>query len=295
MTREHLSRPEPMMEICPENSRYWMKWDTNANEFTIGKKGGTDALCTLDLETGKYVYATMRGQQRMEEMAQSAKPITRGVMHKDSFMRDMTRSGIAWSEEQLQELWKSIKAGSSHISPGGKEPVVTHRHIYLGKEAFVHSEDVRPRTGMDLAPRIANRAENCFTAANSFIRLMDREAVRTRDISMDVMPTYERLAAAVEHHPLPLLVEVATIVKPVQAQFERAHAFIVLAKEGSDYICFEKVGDAYPWRLAPMREIYDMYEKDFRAANSSKGEPHVSWIASTLAEASLSTREVPES
>jgi hypothetical protein len=274
------------MEICPENSRFGMRWNFEKKEFCVCAKGKSIPLLTLPYAEGRYIYACLRGQQRIEELgklpegAQSFR-----VLSKSSWARDMSGMGIALPEDDLQKMWRQLCAMPGvQIVRGGRNPAVTHRFLYTGHEAFAHTEDARKRTGMDVTPRVRNREEDCHVAARTFLRMLGLQP----DVAYTILKelgSYEELIARM-HGKMPLLVELAThdsVANEFMGESAdailRAHSCIMLGRSGDECIVFEKVGINLPWRLTTLREVYGMYE-DFKRANADR--PKLLWTVSEV-------------
>ena len=133
---------------------------------------------------------------------------------------------------------------------------------------------------MDSTPRKINREEDCHAASISFIEFSGLAPVSI-DLFESIM-SYEDLRDAVEEHPLPILIKIqASDPKVENGRMIAAHSCIIVGKTNTDFICFEKVGVAYPWRLAPLTEIHQMYEHDFVTANEHR--PQMQWEITALA------------
>jgi hypothetical protein len=288
MGLEHLTQPAPMMEICPENSRFGMRWNAQKREFYICKKGDAVPIVTLGYDEGKYMYACLRGQQRIEELGKMALDIgaTGGVLTKSRWMRDMSTSGLNFEDADLQAMWGQLCAQSnSVVLRGGENPAITHSHLYRGAEAFVHTEDAEVRQGYDMLPRAQNRIEDCHIAAKTYLQMLGKEPSVAEAI-LQKISTYEKLAVYARA-PRPVLVEIASrdhrhnaLQGLKKSALLKTHSCIVFASVGDEHLVFEKVGHNLPWRLTTLRDVYAMYEKDFKSANS--GVPTLFWTVSEV-------------
>jgi len=263
-------------EIYPQNSRFAIRWDRGKREFPIAAPGTTVPLLTLDYRSGRYVYAALRGQVRIEQALQDT-PRGSGVLTKDRLARDLSSSGLAFSEDEINSLWQQMRAQGRGV--GDSDPTVTRHHLYHGTEPFVHTEHSRTK-GADALPRAANREEDCHVAADAFIKFAGLDPVHT-GIDLVESPSYASLTEEIERHALPQLVEVAMKDPKVKrGKLVETHSCIVLGRTRDEFICFEKAGTALPWRLTTLRETYSMYERDFKQAN--QGRPHVFWTVNEL-------------
>ncbi len=280
--KEHITKPSYEMLIAPENSDFGMRWNHGDHSFAITSKDGSTELCTLPYSEGKYIYAVLRGQQRIEEAGKLPDHDVLRTMTKDRFMKDMTAIGIQFPEAQMQKAWRDLlRTTSVRTIPAGKHPSLTHRFLYKGmqmepKQPFVWTEDKRKRTGMDVTPRIANRDEDCHVAARTWARMSGFTIVET-GFFLKTCPTYENLAQHVAAYGIPALLEiVSTDPLLFHGVPHYTHSCIVLRSLAQgELLCFEKVGNALPWRLTTLRDTYTMYEHDFKQANA--GRPKIQW------------------
>jgi hypothetical protein len=284
------------MLICPENSRFAIRHNRARNIFDVTDKKGEQVLLSIPYDEGKYMYATLRGQQRLEEMGMPSVPYARGQVSKDEYMRSMTSSSLSFTNKQLQRMWQQRRAVTRmSMRDGHGDPSTTHRYVYYHRgvarepEPFVHTEDDLVRTGMDTLPRQRNRKENCHVAARTFARMAGREPTPTT-IQFTACKTFLDLLNKIKELPTPLLLEVATLDTSKKHGLPyAAHSCVVYKATSGEYICYEKVGNGYPWRLAPLAETFAMYSEDFTNANI--GLARVFWTVKTLPEKQKKERE----
>ena len=271
----------PPIEMIPKNSRFGILYDDVNRQFQITEPESGNELLQLDYETGKYVYAMLRGQQRIEDagpdQADKIGPIT-----KDRFVQSLSEGHVVFSEEEIQAFWQQIVGSNSRLTPAEADPSVTHRRLYMGKEAFVHTEHDVPK-GIDATPHKLNRTEDCHIAAQTFMKYSNLEPISTA-CTLRESPPLKELQAVCEKNDFPLLVEVATQDPRVESgRPQSAHSLIALGRtDEGKIVCFEKVGIAYPWRLIALEDVYNMYEEDFKSAN--KGKTKFFWTISRLEE-----------
>lgn len=259
--------------IRPRDSRFGMRWD--GAQFHVALPNGANVF-VLSRDLGAYVYATLRGQERIE---QSLAEHPRGTFSKESFAAGLAESGH-FSEEEIEALWEQIHDTSQSIEiVGGSDPTATKRPLYRTAGEFVRTEHGKPE-GNDALPRTKNRSEDCHIAAREFMRHAHLEPISTEHFLSEVSG-YAQLAGAVGAHSLPQLLEIySRDTKVHKGKMSRIHSCIVLGKAGDDFVCFEKIGTALAWRFAPLKEIFDMYETHFKQAN--EGRPQISWSVNTL-------------
>lgn len=291
--KEHITTPAPEMLIAPENSDFGMRYNRADASFTVTSKDGRTQVCTLPFAEGKYIYAVLRGQQRIEEVGKLPEHDALRTMTKDRFLKDMTSFGMQFPEAHLQKAWRDLlKTTSARVIPAGKHPSITHRFLYKGmgmeaKQPFVWTEDKRKRTGMDITPRILNRDEDCHVAARTWARMSGFSIVET-GFFLRTCPTYENLASQVQTYGVPALLEIVSADPLIHGGVPHyTHSCIALrVLENGELLCFEKVGNALPWRLTALRDTYTMYEHDFKQANDNR--PQIQWNIHRLTPQSVS-------
>ncbi len=257
--------------IKPRDSRFGIIWDGRAFNITLPNSA---TACTLSRESGAYVYAVLRGQERIESALEQHPP---GVFSKSNFVAGLATSGM-FSDEDVEALWQQVSGQYRNIV-GGEDPSVTERPLYKTAGTFVRTEHAKPE-GTDVIPRSANREEDCHVAARSFMKYARLEPVST-NMQLSESSSYDTLRRTIATHPLPQLIEVAMRdEEQKEGALVEAHSFIVVGKAEEEYVCFEKVGTALPWRLAPLKEIFDMYEMHFKQSN--QGRPRLFWTVSEL-------------
>lgn len=259
--------------VRPRDSRFGIRAEGEVCSVTT-RDGAT--LFSIEGKGGAYVYACLRGQERIE---QSLVDHSRGTFSKESFVADLAKSGY-FSEEEIAAVWKQIRDTRQSVETvGGSDPAVTKRPLYRTAGEFTRTEHEKPE-GNDVLPRTKNRSEDCHVAAREFMRHARLEPLST-ELFLSEVSGYDQLAGVVGAHPFPQLLEIySRDTKVKKGELSRIHSFIVLGKSGEDLVCFEKVGTSLAWRLAPLKEIFDMYESHFKEANN--GRPQISWSVNTL-------------
>lgn len=257
--------------VRPHDSRFGIVHEKNSLHV-VGVDG--TRLFAIAGDGGAYVYACLRGQERIE---QSLKEHPRGAFSKERFMSDIARSGY-FSESEMQALWEQVRETYEHVV-GGSDPTVTKRPLYMTAGEFVRTEHDKPE-GSDVLPRMKSRSEDCHIAAREFMHYAGLEPIST-ELFLSTVTGYDELARVVGRHSLPQLLEIfSRDMKVKKDALSRIHSFIVLGRAGEEYVCFEKVGTALAWRLAPLKEIFEMYEEHFKRANENRLQ--ISWAVSTL-------------